>query len=107
MITIRSSAASSEPTLMGLEATLTTANGIYTISSHGSVTDFRSPFGGGLFGAISWPRSRFQLTPGVVLEQQMFLPHDGSTAAFFWQLHAQSPLKAQLTFNRFFSYYGP
>ena len=52
---------------MGLEATLTTANGIYTISSHGSVTDFRSPFGGGLFGAISWPRSRFQLTPGVVL----------------------------------------
>ncbi len=62
---------------MGLEATLTTANGIYTISSHGSVTDFRSPFGGGLFGAISWPRSRFQLTPGVVLEQQMFLPHDG------------------------------
>ncbi len=92
---------------MGLEATLTTANGIYTISSHGSVTDFRSPFGGGLFGAISWPRSRFQLTPGVVLEQQMFLPHDGSTAAFSWQLHAQSPLKAQLTINPFSSGCGP
>src|SRR6266704_4524222 len=105
MITIRSSAASSEPTLIGLEVILTTARGTYTISSNGA--DFSSPFGGGLFGAISWPQSQFRLTPGVVLEQQMFLPHDGSTAAFSWQLHAQSPLKAQLTINRFFSDCGP
>jgi len=107
MITIRSSAASSEPTLIGLEVILTTARGSYTISSNDSVTDFSSPFSGGLFGAISWPLSRFQLAPGVVLEQQMFLPHDGSAAAFSWQLDVQSPLQARLTIKPFFSGCGP
>jgi hypothetical protein len=83
MITIRSSSASSKPTLIGLEVILTTARGTYTISSNGSVADFSSPFGGGLFGAISWPRSQFRLAPGVVLEQQMFFPNDGDQ-----QLHS-------------------
>src|SRR6266699_2056050 len=107
MITIRSSAASSTPTLIGLEVILTTARSTYMISSNDSVTDFSSPFGGGLFGAISWPRSQFRFVPGVVLEQQMFLPHDGSAAAFSWQLHAQSPLQARLTIKPFFSGCGP
>ncbi len=107
MITIRSSAASSEPTLIGLEVILTTARGTYTISSNDSVADFSSPFGGGLFGAISWPRSQFRFVPGVVLEQQMFLPHDGSAAAFSWQLDAQSPLQGRLTVKPFFSGCGP
>src|SRR6266536_3255254 len=107
MITIRSSAVSFEPTLIALEAVLTTAQGVYTISSNSSGTDSSSTFGGGLFGAISWPRSRFRLAPGVVLEQQMFLPHDGSAAAFSWQLHAESPLQARLTIKPFFSGCGP
>jgi hypothetical protein len=72
MITIRSSAASSEPTLIGLEVILTTAQGVYTISSKSSGADSSSTFSGVLFGAISWPLSRFQLAPGVVLDQQMF-----------------------------------
>jgi hypothetical protein len=107
MITIRSSAASSKPTLIGLEVILTTARGTYTISSNGSVADFSSPFGGGLFGAISWPRSQFRLAPGVVLEQQMFFPNDGSAAAFSWQLHAQSPLQGRLTVKPLFSGCSP
>src|SRR5438874_1550979 len=107
MITIRSSTASSEPTLIALEAVLTTAQGICVISSNDSVTDFSCPFGGCLFGAISWPRSQFRFAPGVVLEQQMFLPHDGSAAAFSWQPHAQSPLQARLTIKPFFSGCGP
>src|SRR6266702_3192503 len=107
MITIRSSAASSNPTLIGLEVILTTARGTYTISSNGSVADFSSPFGGGLFGAISWPRSQFRFVPGVVLEQQMFFPNDGSAAAFSWQLHAQSSLQGRLTVKPFFSGCGP
>lgn len=49
MITIRSSAASSKPTLIGLEVILTTPRSTYMISSNGSVADFSSPFGGGLF----------------------------------------------------------
>src|SRR5713101_2277964 len=44
MITIRSSAASSEPTLIGLEATLPTAHGVYTISSHALRRRFQLPF---------------------------------------------------------------
>lgn len=107
MITIRSSTISSEPTLIGLEATLTTLHSAYTISSNGTMADSGSPFGGGLFGAMSWPRSRFQLAPGVVLEQQMFLPHDGSAAAFSWQLHSQSPVQARLAIRPFFSGCGP
>src|SRR6266487_3890834 len=107
MITIRSSAASSKPTLIGLEVILTTARGTYMISSNGSVADFSSPLGGGLFGAISWPRSQFRLAPGVVLEQQMFFPNDGSVAAFSWQLHAQSPLQGRLTVKPLFSGCGP
>jgi hypothetical protein len=107
MITIRSSAASSKPTLIGLEVILTTARGTYTISSNGSVAYFSSPFGGGLFGAISWPRSQFRLAPGVMLEQQMFFPHDGSAAAFSWQLHAQSPLQGRLTVKPLFAGCGP
>ena len=107
MITIRSSAASSEPTLIGLEVILTTRRGTYMISSNSSVPDFSSPFGGGLFGAISWPRSQFRLAPGVVLDQQMFFPNDGSAAAFSWQLHTQSPLPARLTVKPLFSGCGP
>src|SRR6266487_5586586 len=107
MITIRSSIGSFEPALIALEAVLTTAQGVYTISLNSSGRDSSSTFGGGLFGAISWPRSRFRLAPGVVLEQQMFLPHDGSAAAFSWQLHAQSPLQARLTIKPFFSGCGP
>ena len=107
MITIRSSVVSFEPTLIALEAVLTTAQGVYTISLNSSGRDSSSTFGGGLFGAISWPRSRFRFAPGVVLEQQMFLPHDGSAAAFSWQLHAQSPLQARLTIKPFFSGCGP
>src|SRR5436190_15828368 len=107
MITIRSSTVSSKPTLIGLEVTLTTARGTYTISSNGGAADFSSAFGGGLFGAISWPRSQFRLAPGVVLEQQMFFPNDGSAAAFTWQLHAQSPLQGRLTVKPFFSGCGP
>ena len=107
MITIRSSAASSKPTLIGLEVILTTARGTYTISSNGSVADFSSPFGGGLFGAISWPRSRFQVAPGIILEQQMFLPHDRSAAAFSWQLQRVFPMQAQLAVKPLFSGCSP
>ncbi len=78
MITIRSSAASSEPTLIGLEVILTTPHSTYMISSNGEASDFSSAFGGGLFGAISWPRSQFRFAPGIVLDQQMFFPNDGS-----------------------------
>jgi len=74
MITIRSSAASSEPTLIGLEVILTTPHGTYMISSNGEGADFSSAFGGGLFSAISWPRSQFRLAPGIVLDQQLHSP---------------------------------
>ena len=74
MITIRSSAASSEPTLIGLEVILTTPHGTYMISSNGEAADFSSAFGGGLFSAISWPRSQFRLAPGIVLDQQLHSP---------------------------------
>ena len=106
MITIRSSEGLSEPSLIGLEATITTPTSVLTMASDGPIVDHTSPFGGGLFGAMSWPRSRFQLAPGIVLEQQMFLPHDGSGAAFSWELRGGF-LPARLTVRPFFSGCGP
>jgi hypothetical protein len=102
MITIRSSEGLSEPSLISVEATITTPTSVLSISSDGTIVDHTSPFGGGLFGAMSWPRSRFQLAPGVVLEQQMFLPHDGSGAELAWELRGGF-FPAQLTVRAFFS----
>ena len=61
MITIRSSSSISEPALISFEATVATQRGVYEFSSDGPVVDSTSPFGGGLFGAMSWPRSCFRL----------------------------------------------
>src|SRR5437016_14100709 len=86
MITIRSCNSNSDVALISLEATLTTPRGVYTISSEGPMTDSRSSFADALFGAISWPVSRFRLAEGLLLEQQMFLPHDESAVAISWSL---------------------
>ena len=103
MITIRSTKTGSEATLICLDVTLKTARGIYTISSDGSLVDSDSSFGSGLFGAISWPVSRFRIADGLQLEQQMFLPHNGSTVAMSWTLHGDPPSSAQLVVRPFFA----
>jgi len=77
MITIRSFKDVSEPTLVGFEATLTTASGIYEFSSNGPMLDPESPFDGGLFGRISWPHSRFKISDDLTIEQQMFVAVKG------------------------------
>ena len=89
MITIRDCKNVSEPTLIGFEATLTTASGVYEFSSKGPVADSTSPFGGGLYGAITWSRSRFQIRHDLALEQQMFVSQDTADIALSWELHGQ------------------
>lgn len=106
MITIRSIDGLSEPALIGLEATLTTQGRTFTFSSDGPIVDPTGPFGGGLFGAISWPRSCFPLAGGVPVEQQMFLPHDGSGAAFSWELRGGF-IPARMVVRPFFSGCSP
>jgi len=103
MITIRSSKASSKATLICLEVTLKTPRNVYTISSDGALADSGSSFGGGLLGGISWPVSRFRIAEGLLLEQQMFLPHDESTVAMSWALHGDTPTAPQLVVRPFFS----
>jgi hypothetical protein len=107
MITIRSSKNGSEVTLICLEATLTTPRGVYTISSNGPMTDGESLLGSGLFGAISWPRSCFRIPEGLLIEQQMFLPHAGSAVALSWALRDGGVTSAQLVVRPFFSGCGP
>jgi hypothetical protein len=107
MIRIPCSAHDTGPTLIALEATLTTSTGGYVISADGSAHDFHTPFSGGVFGAISWPRSRFQIVRGTVLEQQMFLPRDGTVAAFSWQLYSETALAARLSIRPLFAGCGP
>jgi hypothetical protein len=107
MITIRSCNSNSDVALISLEATLTTPRGVYTISSEGPMTDSRSSFGDALFGPISWPVSRFRLAEGLLLEQQMFLPHDESAVALSWSLRGNTAIAAQLVVRPFFSGCGP
>jgi hypothetical protein len=106
MIKIHERETSSKVAVVCLEATLRTSRSIYTISSEGPMTDSRSSFGG-LFGAISWPVSRFRLAEGLLVEQQMFLPHDGSAVALSWSLRGHRGLAAQLVVRPFFSGCGP
>lgn len=90
-----------------MEATLTKLRNVYTISSDGPMTDSGASFDDGLFGAISWPVSRFRLADGLVLEQQMFLPHDGSTVAVSWALRGHTATSAELVVRPFFCGCGP
>jgi len=89
MITIRDCKNVSEPTLIGFETTLTTVSGVYEFSSNGPVADSTSPFGGGLYGAITWPRSRFQIRRDLAIEQQMFVSQDTADIALSWELRGQ------------------
>src|SRR5436190_7165466 len=107
MITIRSCNSNSDVALISLEVTLTTPRGVYTISSEGPMTDSRSSFGDAIFGPMSWPVSRFRLAEGLLLEQQMFLPHDGSAVALSWSLRGNTAIAAQLVVRPFFSGCGP
>jgi hypothetical protein len=103
MITIRQAKAAPKPTLVSLDATLKTPRSVYTISSEDPMTDSGSSFSGALFGAISWPVSRFRLAEGLLLEQQMFLPHDESAVAISWSLRGDTAIDAQLVVKPFFS----
>src|SRR5437867_13084733 len=102
MITLRSSKARSEVALICLEVTLTKPRSVYTIFSEGPMTDLGSSCDGALFGAISWPISCFRLADGVLIEQQMFLPHDGSAVALSWTLQGNTAIAAQLVVRPFF-----
>ncbi len=107
MITIRQAKAASKPTLVCLDATLKTPSSVYTISSEDPMSDSGSSFSGALFGAISWPVSRFRLAEGLLLEQQMFLPDDESAVAVSWSLRGNTAIAAQLVVRPFFSGCGP
>ncbi len=93
--------------LISLEVTVTTPRNVYTISSDGSMTDSGSSLGEGFFGGISWLRSRFRLPEGALLDQQMFLPDDGSAVALSWALIGNVGSVAQLIARPFFSGCGP
>ena len=85
-----------------MEVTLNTPHNVYTISSDRALADSGS-FGHGLFGGISWPVSRFRIGERLLLEQQMFLPHDESTVAISWALLGEIATATQLIVRPFFS----
>jgi hypothetical protein len=106
MITIRASKNVSEPTLIGFEATLTTPHGACGFTSNGPVVGTTSPFDGGLFGGIAWPRSRFQILPDLVLEQQMFVSQETTDIAISWELRGHL-IPAHLAVRPYFAACGP
>jgi len=107
MITIREYKAGRKVALVCLEANLKTPRCTYAISSEGPLTDSKSTVTDTLFGSISWPVSRFRLPEGLLLEQQMLLPHDGSAVAMSWALPGSTAFAARLVVRPFFSGCGP
>jgi hypothetical protein len=107
MIKIRSSDDVSEPTLVALDATLTTSDGDYAISSDRPTQHCSSSLVGGLFGSISWAQWRFRLAPQLSLEQQLFLPSDGSAVALAWQLNGGKSPALRLSVTPLFAGCGP
>jgi hypothetical protein len=103
MIRIRSSDGIIEPTLIGIEATLRTDQGIYSLSCSEPLLDGSNPLAGGLFGSIAWPRACFHIAPGVQLEQQAFLANEGAAAAFSWQLTVAPLTPVYLQVRPFFA----
>src|SRR5213592_4558883 len=103
MITIRSPRDSSEVALACLEATVTTPRAVYSIHSDTPMTNSGFPATGVPFGGIAWPRCCFRFPEGLLLEQQMFLPHDGSAVALSWVLRSETAVAAQLVIRPFFS----
>lgn len=106
MITIRSSKSASEPLLIGFEATLTTPTGVHEFSSDGPIVDRASVLGGGLFGRIAWPRSRFKISPNLTIDQQMFVSDDVSDIAISWELKGAST-RAHLVVRPYFASCAP
>jgi hypothetical protein len=107
MITIRSSTDVSEPALISLEATLRTPDGIYAMASDGPLAASSPTRNQRSLGGIAWPHSRFRLAPGVILEQQIFLPNDDSAVALSWQLRGHTAMLADLTITPFFAGCAP
>jgi len=105
MITIRSSNNVSGPTLLSLEASLTTPHAAYEFSSNSPLVE-SSPSLGGVFGAISWLHSRFQLGPDLILEQQILLPEESADAAISWELRGKL-IPARLIVQPHFGGCGP
>jgi hypothetical protein len=106
MITIRSSKARTEVALISLEATLMTPRNVYSICSEDLMTNSGPAFGD-LFGGISWPVSRCRLADGLLFEQQLFLPYDGSAVALSWMLCGNTAIATQLVVRPFFCGCGP
>jgi hypothetical protein len=106
MITVRSSKDFSEPTLVGFEATLTTLDGVYEFLSRGPMVDSALPVGGGIFGSIARPQSRFQIRDSLIIEQQMFASQDTSDIAISWELRGE-PTFARLVIRPYFTGCGP
>lgn len=86
MITIRTTTDSSRPALVGVEVTVQTDTAVYDLSSADIPAEDQSSAAGGLFGRIAWPIARFRITPTTVIEQQMFVPDDGTDVAVSWQI---------------------
>ena len=61
-----------------------------------------------LFSALSPGQFRaFVSQNGGLIEQQMFLPHDGSAVALSWTLQGNTGIAAQLVVRPFFCGCGP
>jgi hypothetical protein len=65
MIKISDSEAGSKLALVALDATFKMPSTVYTLSSDDPMIGSRSSFADALFGAISWPVSRFRLEGSV------------------------------------------
>jgi predicted glycogen debranching enzyme len=78
----------------GFDAWVQTPNGQYAISSQRYIPDAVYPDGAWhieSFEAEPWPRWRYRLDDGTVVEQEIFVPHGLPAVALIWRLAEPRP----------------
>jgi predicted glycogen debranching enzyme len=78
----------------GFDAWIATPNGQYAITSQRYAPETVYPDGAGhaeWLGIDPWPRWRFRLADGTMVEQELFVPHDTAAVALSWRLVEPRP----------------
>jgi predicted glycogen debranching enzyme len=90
----------------GFDAELATGAGSVALSSQAYLPEAIHPDGASRlesFDLEPWPRWRFRLPGGGLVEQELFVPHGAAAVALSWRLVEPAPGPAQLSVRPFLS----
>jgi predicted glycogen debranching enzyme len=90
----------------GFDAWVESPTGSFPISSQRYAPDVIHPNGASLIESFEhepWPRWRYRLTDELIIEQEIFVPHDQSAAFVAWKIVSPDVVSAKLKVRPFLS----